>query len=499
MNRQARFLILLCAVAIAGLLALQFYWIRNYYAVNKAGFEKEVNLAFEDAIKKEFSLRCDTVEQLIVGKLMDTDEFAISSVLRDDHRTWQYNIANKHDEKDRFSVSFPHFNIPLAANDTIARRRIATLHARNLRSEDLDHHTVYYNTRNLGSFINEKVRQYDFDTARLRPVLSYYLAQRGIAVPFQFYMRANDSTMNNSLFPKELLAKYPVITKSYPTYKLADDGHYVRALFTDPFFHIISKMKFVFISSFLLIVIVLASVFLLVRMWFREKRLSLIKSDFIANITHEFKTPIATVSAAVEALLDFDALEDKEKTGRYLRHSKNELQRLSGLVDQLLTMSIYENNKVECRPEQIRIEETVGMIVQSHLVAAAKPIHLSFTNNTAVEFIKADRSQFHHAINNVIDNAVKYSGAAVTISIECMVKDHFLVLSVTDNGRGISSKELPFVFDKFYRVKAGNDHSVKGYGLGLNYVQNILNLHGGWCLLKSKLGQGSVVSLAWPI
>ncbi|MGG9960456.1 sensor histidine kinase [Ferruginibacter sp. SUN106] len=499
MQRHARLLILFCTLAIAGLLTLQFYWIKNYYAVHKAGFEKEVNLAFEDAVRKEFSLRCDTITQLIVDKLMDTTEFEITSERKKDSVTYQYTVSNKHNAKDKWSFSLHGINAPIVDNDIILKKNIAIRFTESLRTHDLESHMVWYRTQNLGSFMDEKVKQYNFDTTRLRPVLTHYLLQRDITVPFQFYLKQDDSTMNQNNFPKALLAKFPVITKSYPTYKLVDDSHYVRAMFVNPSAYIIGKMKFIFISSILLILCVLASMFLLFKMWFREKRLSAIKNDFINNITHEFKTPIATVSAAVEALADFDVLEDKEKTNRYLIHSKNELQRLSGLVDQLLNISIYENSTVELKPVQINIEEAVQMIIQSHLVAAVKPIHFSFSNNTGVDLIKGDKVQFHHAVNNVIDNAIKYSGNPVTITIDCIVKDNFLVLSIADNGTGIAQKEIPFVFDKFYRVKTEHTRLVKGYGLGLNYVKSIVDLHGGWYLLKSKPGQGSVVSLAWPI
>lgn len=499
MKRHARLLILLCTLAITGLLALQFYWIKNYYAVHKTGFEKEVNLAFEDAVKKEFSLRCDTITQLIINKLMDTAEFEITSQLKKDSITYQYTVSNKHNKKDSWAFSLHNINSPITENDFSLKKKIAIRFTETLRTHDLESHMVWYRTQNLGSFMEEKVKQYNFDTTRLRPVLTHYLLQRDIAVPFQFYLKQDDSMMNQNNFPKALLAKFPVITKSYPTYKLVDDSHYVRVMFVNPSAYIIGKMKFIFISSVILIFCVLASMFLLFKMWFREKRLSAIKNDFINNITHEFKTPIATVSAAVEALYDFNVLENKEQTYRYLGHSKNELLRLSGLVDQLLNISLYENRQITIKSEQINIKDTVQSIVQSHLVAAIKPIDFSFKNNTGINFIKADKVQFHHAVNNIIDNAIKYSGSPLVVVIDCAVKDNFLILSITDNGNGIASKEIPFVFDKFYRVKTANNHAVKGYGLGLNYVQSILGMHGGWCLLKSKLGQGSVVSLAWPI
>lgn len=499
MKRQTRLLIFLCAVAVTGLLALQFYWIRSYYNVNQASFEKEANFAFEDALKKEFSLRCDTIQQLIVERLMDSSEFELIGKLREDSVTYKYTTFNKHNKKDQFSISFRDFTLPLIPGDTINKRRVAERLAQSLRSEDLENHIVFYRTQNLGGFVSEKVNQYDFDTARLRPVLTKYLEQRDISVPFSFHLKKFDSTTNKSSFAKELLTKYPVITKSYPTYTFSNDNKYVRAMFTNPFSYIVSQMGFIFFASILLIVIVLLSIFLLLKLLLKEKRLSAIKNDFIGNITHEFKTPIATVSAAVESLSDFDVLQDAEKTKRYLTHSKNELQRLSELVDKLLNISIYENQQLELKPEPINIEEAIQMVTQSHLITAAKKIHFLYENKTAIKNIVADRTHFHHAINNVIDNAIKYSAEKVDIKITCKTKDNFLILEITDNGIGISAKDVPMIFEKFYRVNTANRHPVKGHGLGLTYVKNILERHQGWCKFKSNPGQGSVIFLAWPL
>lgn len=498
MNRSRRLLLLLCSLAVVCLLALQLYWIRNYYEVNKTGFEKEVNLAFEDAIKKEFSLRCDTIEALIVQRLLDTTEFMLSSKLNKDSITHNYYIANKHNPKDLHSFSSVNLSGRLEG-DTVLKKKVAETYARVLRSEDLESHVVWYRTQNLGAFMNEKVNSYDFDTARLRPVLQSYLKERNITVPFQFFVRKDDSTMNRNIFPKELLAKFPVITKSHPTYKLRDDSHFVRAMFSDPFSYIISKMGFIFVSSVLLIVVITILIFILLRLLLREKKLSAIKNDFISNITHEFKTPVATVSAAIEALADFNVLKDEEKTKRYLAHSKKELERLSGLVDKLLNISLYESSRLTLNPEPVPIDETIQVVMQSHLLSATKKINFTYHNGSGIQYIKADKIHFHHSVNNVIDNGIKYSGDTVDIQISCTQENGFLVIAVTDNGNGIAEKDLRFVFDKFYRVSNTANHNIKGHGLGLNYVKNIVESHHGWCILKSNPGKGSVISLAWPV
>ena len=128
-----------------------------------------------------------------------------------------------------------------------------------------------------------------------------------------------------------------------------------------------------------------------------------------------------------------------------------------------------------------------------------KTVSWNYNNNTGTNNIQADRLYFEHAINNVVDNAVKYARNEVSIDIQANLKNNFWLLRITDNGVGIEANNLPFVFEKFYRVPSGNKHLVKGHGLGLSYVKNIIERHGGWCSIASKPGKGTTLTLAWPV
>lgn len=501
MPKSTRFVIVVCTIAISMVLLLQFYWVKNYYAVNQASFEKEVNMAFEDALKKEFSLRCDTIQQLLAKRLMDTTEFLITSRFDTVEKKHIFTIANARKPGQKFSssaLSFRGINKALLPGDTAFKWVIARRFAYTMRTEDLQNHVVYYRTQNLGGFMVDNVNKYDFDTTRLRPVLVRYLKERNIKTPFCFYLRETDSTMNLSHFDEKLLARYPIITKSYPTYKQKGREQYVRAMFSNPFSYIIGRMGLMFAGSLLLIALVAFSLIFLLRTLFREKRLSAIKNDFISNITHEFKTPIATASAAIEALTGFGVLDDAEKARRYLAHSKNELEKLAGLVDKVLSISMYENLDFNIKPEPIDIDSEIKGLL-STVTLPGKEISWSYVNNTGISSIIADKLYFEHAVNNVVDNALKYSGANVQLQVGVDIKSSFLILSVKDNGIGIAANDLPLVFEKFYRVPSGNQHLVKGHGLGLSYVKSIVERHKGWCKIESELGKGTTFSLAWPI
>lgn len=499
MKKSTRYLLVLCVAAVAGVFVLQLYWINNYYNINKLNLEKEVNLVMEDAVKKEFSVRCDTIQRHIFQALMDSTNYSLTVKYNEKVKNTIFSVTNAKNLKEGYSFHSDSVDVQQKGETDLAyRTKLARFFAKHYRNNELEEHSVMYYTQTMGAFVSEQAQKYDFDTARLRPILKTRLAERGIQVPFKFYLRSKDSTFNKSNFSSSLLAAYPVISKAFPTYKRSKTDHYVRAMFSDPFPYIARQMGLLVGGSVLLLAGVAFSLFYLLRTVFREKKLSAIKNDFIANITHEFKTPIATVSAAVEALMSFDVLDDRAKTQRYLKHSKNELARLSALVDKVLNISLYENQQFDIKPEEINVDETIRAVLNESTLASQKHADISYVNHSGLKTIHADLLYFQHSLINVIDNAVKYSENKAGIKVECTNHQNYLVIAVSDKGTGISPAQLPYIFEKFYRVPS-EKHHVKGHGLGLSYVKSIIEKHNGWCKMESELGKGSTLYLAWPL
>jgi len=503
MRKKASLLVIVCFVAMTGLLALQAYWIVKYYNVTKVNFEKEVNLAFEDGIKKELSLRCDTIQKIVENKILDTNAFIISAKFHKDDKKYVYTIAAKGNAKDKFSSSFSLANyskaLPKDKRDTSVRKHVAGALALLMRDEDLEQHIIYYRTQKLGIFMNEQAKKYQFDTTRLRPAFNLYLKERNIEVPYSFMVKKEDSTNNKSISNSKLAKSYPVITKAFSTYRYTDNQHYVRAMFKSPISYILSKIGLILFSSLAMILIISGCMIFILKSLFKEKRLSTIKNDFISNITHEFKTPIATVSVAIEALKNQAVLEDKEKTERYLAYAKNEIERLNLLVDKVMNLAIYDEGISKINKEEINIDDAIRDSISLHQLANAKTITIQYQNTSNQSHLIADKFQFQHAINNILDNAIKYSTNNTSIKITVEKNRNYLVIKLKDNGIGIAEKETLMVFDKFYRVSTGNNHPVKGHGLGLNYVKQIMQQHTGWYKIESKLGIGTTLILGWPL
>lgn len=484
---------------MAILLGLQGYWISKYYSITKLNFEKEVNMAFEDAFKKEFSNRADRIQKLIKQRLLDTTHFKITSKIGKEGEV-MYQISETKHPEDRFSNSFSSSKLKVMITEKNKKTVINTVaehFSKMLRNEDLNNHIVYYRTQNLGKFMLDLTNKFEFDTANLRPVLDTYLAKRSIYVDYQFYVKDTDSTTNQSTFSPALLAKFPVITRSLPTYRHSPGQNYLRIMFKDPYPYILSNMWLILISSVFLVVLIAFCLNYLLKSLRNEKKLASIKNDFISNITHEFKTPIATAMLAVDALSDESTRNNEEKTERYLNHAKNELHRISALTDKILKLSVYDNSNYVLKKESIQVNSVIHDIMEIYSLQNPN-CTLTFENTTDFQTITVDKEQFQHAVSNIIDNAIKYGKDPVEIQISCRLSTSYLVICIQDNGLGIDAAEIPFLFEKFYRTKQSTSMAVKGYGLGLNYVKQIINQHSGWYKLTSS-SAGTEIKLAWPL
>ncbi len=263
-------------------------------------------------------------------------------------------------------------------------------------------------------------------------------------------------------------------------------GQFVQASFKTPTTYILRRMGWLLATSVVLLILTTGCFLFMLSTILRQKKLSDIKNDFINNMTHELKTPIATVSAAVEAMQHFGALNDPKKTQTYLTISQNELRRLSDLVEKVLNMAVEEQKEMVLQPDWIDPAGLVQELVQRHQLKAPKPV--TFQVDIEPEMIKADPMHLANVINNLIDNAIKYSDDDVTIRISGVSTPDGWQLTVADNGPGIPKGYQEAIFDRFFRVPTGNLHPVKGFGLGLYYVRQVIERHGGTIRVQSETG-----------
>lgn len=264
-----------------------------------------------------------------------------------------------------------------------------------------------------------------------------------------------------------------------------------RGYFSPPFAHILGQIRGIVVVTVLIILALAFAFVYLIRTVLRMKTLEEMKDDFTNNMTHELKTPIAIAYAANDTLLNFGAHNDPEKRERYLRGALAQLSRLSGLVENILSMSMERRKSICLDMEALELMPFLQEISQAHLLRAEKKVEIAIDVKPADLTIDTDTTHFGNVMNNLIDNSIKYSGPEVKIEIFADADG----ISVRDNGNGIPGKYIDSVFNKFFRVPDGDRQNVRGYGIGLYYVRSIIAKMGWTVAVRSRSGKGSVFTI----
>jgi signal transduction histidine kinase len=284
-------------------------------------------------------------------------------------------------------------------------------------------------------------------------------------------------------------------TKDACRYEYSFDihGRYTYRLTLEPLsLYVLRQMSGILLTSLVILIIIGVTFALLIRIIMQQKTLDELKTDFTNNITHELKTPIAVAYAANDALLNFNLAANKPQRDNYLRICQAQLQRLSGLVEQILSMSMEQRKRFKLHLETVALADIIPPLIEQHKLKADKPVEIKWTVDPADLSLTADRTHLDNILSNLIDNAIKYSPERADIEITALrAANGTRSVSVTDRGIGIPADKLPHIFDKFYRVPTGNVHNVKGYGLGLFYVKTMVEKHGWSITVKSEAGKGS--------
>lgn len=271
-----------------------------------------------------------------------------------------------------------------------------------------------------------------------------------------------------------------------------DDDLYLHIFFPKEDSFVLFNMWGSLAMSILLLLVMIIAMLTMFRTILVQNRLSEMKNDFISNMTHEFRTPISTISLACEAINDPDMMSDPDSAKPFVKMIYDENRRLSVLVERILQSATLERGDLHLQNEDILLNEVIHEVVQNaKFRIAGTEGHIDLQIPIELIHIRGDRMHVTNAISNLIDNAIKYSGDKPDIRVSLTKQDHSLELSIADSGIGIKKEHLNKIFEKLYRVPTGNIHNVKGFGLGLSYVKAIVELHGWEIQVKSKPDHGS--------
>ncbi len=294
-------------------------------------------------------------------------------------------------------------------------------------------------------------------------------------------------------YSKELNLKNCAKINLFPSNSL-DENLYLFLYFPKKNAYIIKEMKASFIVTILLVVMIIIALVFMFRTILEQKKLSEIKRDFISNMTHEFKTPISTISLACEALGDKDMLPSSEQStvAPFVKMIQQENKRLELLVESILHSAVIDKGEIKANPEKLNIKEIVeNLILNAQFRIQSMNGSINFIYQGDSFELTADKMHVINLIANLIDNAIKYSKETPEINILLVHDTKNFNLSVSDKGIGIKKEYLPKIFDKLYRIPTGNVHNVKGFGLGLSYVKSICEEYGWNIEVQSQIGEGS--------
>jgi two-component system, OmpR family, phosphate regulon sensor histidine kinase PhoR len=262
---------------------------------------------------------------------------------------------------------------------------------------------------------------------------------------------------------------------------------------------LLKEMSPQILFSIFLTLLTIGSFYVMFRNIRAQQKLMDIKNDFISNITHELKTPVATVSVALEALKNFKALDDPRRTNEYLEIAQSELNRLTLMTDKILKTAVFEDKGVEMKVERFDLDALVQQVLSSmKLVFEKRRTNILYKKEGEDFFLEAGQAHITNVLYNLIDNALKYSADDSSIEITLKETEFKIVLTVKDNGIGIDQQFQKKIFEKFFRVPSGDIHNTKGYGLGLSYVASVVKSHHGDIQVESGVGKGSTFIVTLP-
>lgn len=347
--------------------------------------------------------------------------------------------------------------------------------------------------------INERA-----DSATVASLLHSELLNNGIKLPFEFAVvnRMGSTVYKSAGYNPVDIEKNSMFVQTLFPNDSKNRMNYLRVYFPEKREYIFDSVKFM-IPSFAFTFILLGVFLYTIIVAFRQKKLTEMKNDFINNMTHEFKTPISTISLAAQMLND----NTVRKSPKMLEHISNvindETKRLRFQVEKVLQMSMFDRQKATLRLQDLDANDAIGQIVNTFKIKVEKyggaiKAHLDAAEST----VNVDEMHFTNVIYNLLDNAVKYRREDVPLELKVStsdISDNRLLIVVADNGIGIRKEDLKKIFDKFYRVSTGNRHDVKGFGLGLAYVHKMIHELHGEITVDSEIGKGTKFKLILPL
>ncbi len=541
MNRKnIRAIIILMSVALVGIISLQVYWIKHDIQIKEMQFDQAVNQSMNEIVDK---IETNEAMNMLHERVFKIDPVKITQLMiRDTASTSPIMITDTSIEMPHHPAKPPpvvddldNADINIEFHRPGSNRTFLRVQRRNyVQRDSISQHTIHSSriTRIFGDSAEVIIRQNEekikarleklndvmekmaiefagpennivnrLDSNRLDSLVKFELRNRGIElVPdYGVFNGSNNSFLitKSSIVPEELI-KSRYRTLLFPN-DIVSKPDYLILHFPGSMKYVLTSMWIMLLSSSLFTFIILFGFAYTIQVIYRQKKLSDIKSDFINNMTHEFKTPIATISLAVDSIKDPRVKTNPEKFDYFTRIIREENKRMNGQVENVLQMALLEKGELTIKREDVNIHSIIENAVELiSLQVENKQGTLKCNLNAEIPVVRADAMHLSSVIFNLLDNANKYSPEEPNITVETVNFKNGVIVRVADKGIGMTKETQKKIFEKFYRVPTGNLHDIKGFGLGLSYVKAIVEQHKGWIKVESEPGKGSIFEFFIP-
>jgi two-component system phosphate regulon sensor histidine kinase PhoR len=519
-----RILVVLMSLSLIGIILVQVYWFDKSFENNEEQFKFHVKQVLGNVANKLQKYEAYTFYEKYnhvkdsIGKAPEKSDFLEFGYFQRDSRTNETIVYSNSIISEDYGISPSFFDKKLDSLKGI--KNFSANRKTEVYSDGVDNSSIKQNSSpdikieksgSLDLLNNYQFEMFFRDIAAMRPIqervsndmlqkmLSEELKEYGVKTPFEFNVYSNGlaTKVKSENFKYDKASTY-----SIPIFIDNDGNNKYQLLITFP-----QKKKFLF--SELIAICVLSIIFTLIiiiayssalSQLIKQRQISEIKTDFINNMTHEFKTPIATINLALDAIKNPKVIEDKEKVHRYLQMIRDENKRMHAQVENVLRISKLEKKELDISKDSNDIHGIIEDAIEHvNLIIEDREGKITTHFDAARTTVLLNDVHFTNVIVNILDNAIKYSPLAPIIDVYTENVKEFVIIKIKDQGAGMSKVAQKRIFEKFYREHTGDLHNVKGHGLGLAYVKRIVDDHNCQIFVESEKGKGSTFIIKVPL
>lgn len=544
---KLKILVILIGVALIGLIYIQYYWIKAAYKIEEQKFDRTVAFVLSDVVERLERAEADSLlKQTLILKTdtkpNKTDSF--KNTTKNKLTSIRINTTNSEkalkigSEKTGYSYIHSFINgndsTCITVCDTLNPQLKKTIVYNTGFKMDLD--TINsdngivviginksdsrYDTNNLVFTLNAINKRKDIlkrafqdyiiqtevipdkrkiSISKIDTLLKKEFSNKGIDIPHLVSLewKNKDSIhfIQKEKHEKEKNAVYKV--SLFPS-DLKPNNIQLMVNFPEKQKFILAQMNLMLVFSGIITITIILLFYTSIRMYYNQKKTSEVKNDLLNNISHEFKTPLSTISIACDTIKDYNYELPSEKISRYTGIITDENKRLIKLVDSMLKTALLEKGRIKLEFTKIDIYELLNKSLDKFRGTENLNLDLQIDSSSDIKEITGDITHLSNVFINLVDNAIKYSGENKIIRITIETAKKGLLVSVKDNGIGIKYKHRKKIFDTFYRIPQGNIHNTSGYGIGLSYVKKIIEQHNGKIQVSSKINEGTTFKIYLP-